>query len=92
MNDERYIPTEEERLLSLGGAVSADELLRALGIETFRLEGVAGVVAKPLNSPFTRLFDEDYFRDCRPATKEETRLHEQAVHDYHIAEWHAGVL
>jgi hypothetical protein len=96
---DRYIPTEEERLLSLLGAtdtqgfmVSADCVLEALGIETFRLDGLPGVVVKPAKSPYQRMFDESYLRDCRPATKDETQLHEISVHDYHLQEAIAGIL
>jgi hypothetical protein len=89
---DRYIPTEEERLLSMVGMVSADEMLEALGVETFRLDITGGVIAKPKNSPHQALFDDKFLSDCRPATKEETALHERSVHDYHIAEYHAGVL
>jgi hypothetical protein len=85
---ERYIPTEEERLLSLVGFVSADEILDAMGITTFRLDGVEGVVVKPKDSKLG-FFD---YSDCRPATKEETELHEQACRDYWMEEAAAGLI
>lgn len=84
---ERYIPTEEERLLSLVGFVSAEEILSAMGISTFRDE-TGAVIARPRDSKLG-LFD---YADCRPATKEEAKLHEQACHDYLMEEAAAGLI
>lgn len=83
---ERYIPTEEERLLSLVGFVSAEEILTAMGISTFRDE-TGAVLARPASSKLG--FD---YSDCRPATKEEAALHERAVFDYHTEEAACGLI
>jgi len=83
---ERYIPTEEERLMSLVDVVGVDNVLMALGIETFRLDGVPGVVVQPAGS---KLFD---FDKMRPATKDETALHERSVREGHELEAACGLI
>lgn len=84
---ERYIPTQEERLLSLVGFVPAEDILRAMGISTFRDE-TGAVLAQPIDSKL----DPFDWSDCRPATKEEAALHVQAVNDYHAEEAACGLI
>jgi hypothetical protein len=83
---ENYIPTEEERLLSLVGFVPAEDILHAMGITTFLMEGVSGVVAQPIGDKFLDM------TNVRPATKEETELHEMAVRDHHELEAACGLI
>ena len=84
---ERYIPTEEERLMSLVNVVGVDDVLMALGIETFRLDGVEGVVVQPAGTGI--LYD---YAKMRPATKDETEMHERSVREGHELEAACGLI
>jgi len=86
MDFEKYIPTEEELALSLVGFVDAEDILHAMGVTTFRLEGISGVVAQPIGDKF---FD---MTNVRPATSLETELHEIAVREYHENEAACGLI
>lgn len=81
---EKYIPTEEEKLLSLVGFVPAEDILHAMGITTWRLNGV--VVVQPISDKFLDM------TNVRPATKEEAELHELAVREYHENEAACGLI
>jgi len=83
---DKYIPTEEERLLSLVGFVPAEDILHAMGITTFRMDGFPGAVAQPIGDKFHDM------TNVRPATKEETQLHEMAVREYHEDEAACGLI
>jgi hypothetical protein len=77
---EPYSPTSEEKLLSLVGLVNADDLLKALGIESTYRRSEDGVV----------MIVQD--GEHREASEDMIRLHEQSVYDYHMDEAMAGIL
>lgn len=83
---ERYIPTQEERLLSMLGFLSAEQVLEALGISTYRDESYRVVVVPRGTKPL----DESV--EPRLATDDEIKLHEKAVWDYHMEEAAAGLI
>jgi hypothetical protein len=75
-----FVPTSEELALSALGQISADDVLDALGVETFRSEDFCVWVAERTSGRIRR------------ANREEVQLHEQSVYDYHYAEAEAGII